>query len=252
MAYSFVQAKEADSVGTSDTTIGSGALSGSATAGNMLVAFVWWEEGQTGTVTCSLAGGGGGTPSWQAESVVSTTVVGDTTRNLQAFYALNITGGSTAECVATFSQSVLYPAIYIAEYSGFKTSAARLAFAGQNQATPGTGSNGVTSGLLGTLSAQPAGIVAFTFEESASNTPSAGTDFTARASGWDYGATAGARLEDRRVTATTSVAGTFTAGADTQHKTVAWAFEEATGGGGDPPITDGPKLVSVRSNIRFN
>jgi hypothetical protein len=251
MAYAFVQQVETDyhTNGDGQTTIASGNMAAGITAGNLLVAFVWYIEPGSQTVTLS----GGGSPTWVGE----TELVSSTWR-MKVFYALNVPGAvqASSSITATFGAQVTYPGIWIAEFSGFKTSAARLAFISQNQTNPGTGANDVTSGLLGTLSAQPAGIIGFTLNTNNDASPTAGTSptaFTATTAGWDYGATNGGRLEHARVTATTSVAATFgsSTGGAAIMQTVAWAFEEASGGG-DPPITDGPKLVSVRSNIRFN
>jgi hypothetical protein len=224
MAYAFVQQAEEDSNSTILTALATPAFGSSLTAGNLMVCHVWyggWASARTVTLS------GGGSPTWTQESVVS---AGN--NYLHSFYAENVPGGVTTAVTATFSTAVDFPAIYVAEYSGFKTSSARLAFAGQSQATPGTGTDAVTSGLLGTLSEQPAGIVAFTFNESTSATPSAGTSFTALTAVHDYGgATPGALAEHRRVTATTSVAGTFTTTAGSAvHKTAAWAFSETAGG----------------------
>jgi hypothetical protein len=225
VAYAFVQQREAENIATGVTTVDSGAFT-SLTAGNLLVAHVWYTGVVEGPFTVTLSGAG--SPTWVQESVVSAGA-----NHLHSFYALNIGGGTTAQLTATMSTACDYPAIYVAEYSGFKTSGARLAFAGQNQATPGTSSNAVTSGLLGVLSEQPAGIIAYTFNENTDATPSAGTGFTALTAVNDYGGgTAGARPEHMRVTATTSVAGTFTTTAGTSpHKTAAWAFSEASGAG---------------------
>jgi hypothetical protein len=149
---------------------------------------------------------------------------------LHSFYAMNIGGGTTTQLTATFGANVDYPSIYVAEYSGFKTSAARLAFASNYQAAPGTSTDAVTSGLLGTLAAQPAGIVGFTLNINNDTTPSAGTGFTALTPVISYGLTVGGRPQHKRVTATTSVAATWTAGSNQTHHTHAWAFEEASSG----------------------
>jgi hypothetical protein len=204
MPYAFVQQVEDDSGSTVLSAFPTPAFGASLTAGNLMVCHVWYGGWATAR-TVTLAGGG--SPTWVEESVLSAG-----TEHLHSFYALNVPGGVTTAITATFSTTVDFPAIYAAEYSGFKTSSARLAFAAQHQATPGTGTDGVTSGLLGTLSE-----------------PAAGTSFTALTAVHDYGgATLGSRPEHRRVTATTSVAGTFTTTAGSAaHKTAAWAFAEA-------------------------
>lgn len=234
MTYAFVRQVENDINSGAQATIASGAFGANLTAGNLLVCHVWY----TGYPTArTVALSGAGSPTWVEESVVS-----NGNDHLHSFYALNIPGGVTTQITATFTgaggNDADYPSIYAAEYSGFKTTGARLAFAGQHQGSPGTSTDGLTSGLLGTLSEQPAGIIAFSFNESSDATPASGTSFTALTAAHDYSGSVSpsSRPEHRRVTATTSVAGTFTAGANSPHKTVAWAFAEAVGGGGG--ITD--------------
>jgi hypothetical protein len=248
MAYAHVQSVEADNSGASVGSVDSPAFSPALTAGNLMVCYVWYLHTNDPTLPTTATLSGGGSPTWVQEAVTS-----NAQTHLHAFYALNVPGGTTTAVTATFGENISYPAIWVAEYSGFTTSSARLAFLGANFAAPTAGANDVTSGLLGTLSDQPAGIIGFSQNENSDGAPTAGTSplaFTSRGTGWDYGATAGARLEDARVTATTSVAATFGRGGTLQHKVVGFAFKETAGGGS--PITDGPKLVSVRSNIRFN
>lgn len=233
MAYAFVQLKEfSENRGTaSAASVATGAFGASLTAGNLLIATVAYladPDGGARTVTLS----GAGSPTWNEE-----TALNDGAGNyVHYFYAMNIGGGTTAQLSAAFAgngDSVRYPAIACAEYSGFKTSGARLAFAAQTQATPTTSTDATTSGLLGTLAAQPAGIVGFSFNTAGVATPAVGTSFSSGGTGWTYegATTACLRLEDRRVTATTSVGVTFTAGNNSEHQTGGWAFEEATGGG---------------------
>lgn len=231
MAYGFTQMVENDVNDSASATVATPAFGISLTAGALLVACVWYTGHPTAR---TVALSGAGSPTWNEETTVSSG-----NEHLHAFYAMNIGGGVTTALTATFTgaggNNAAFPAIICAEFSGFKTSAARLAFVGQHQASPGTGTDGVTSGLLGTLSEQPAGIISFSFNESSDATPAAGTSFTGLTASHDYGGTVSpsSRMEHRRVTATTSVAGTFTTTAGTSpHKTVAWAFSEAAGGGG--------------------
>lgn len=233
MAYAFVQEKgfSENRSTASAATFATGAFGASLTAGNLLIARVAYTANpDLGAVTITLSGAS--TPTWNAETVFT-----DGAANyVHDFYAMNIPGGATTQLTATPSGAgsgfVTFPAIMAAEYSGFDTAAARLAYISSSQATPTTGTDLVTSGLLGTLSSQPAGIVAVSFNTAGVNVPSAGTSFTSRATDWTYqGATPVVmRLEDRRVTATTSVAGTFTAVSNTLHQTAAWAFKEAASG----------------------
>jgi len=232
--YAFVQQVEADNAAASGgnevTSIVSPVFGSNRTAGNLLVCHVW-ITGQGSPPSCTLSGGG--SPTWVQEAVVSA----GNNAHLYSFYAMNIPGGVNTAFTATFGAGVNFPSIYVAEYSGFKTTGARLAFTGQGQAMPGTTADLVTSGLLGTLAQQPAGIIGFTLNENSDGNPAAGTGFTGQALVWDYGGGAGSmsgRPEHKRVTATTSVAATFTAasGSTGPFKTAAWAFAEAAAAGG--------------------
>ena len=234
MAYAFVQQNpEASTNASGQSSIVSGAFGASLTAGNLLVCHVWYT-GAASPLTVTLSGGS--SPTWNAE-----TVVNNGNEHLHSWYAMNIPGGVTTQVTATFSGGTAdFPFIYVAEYSGFATTGARLAFAAQHQASPGTGTDGVTSGLLGTLASQPAGIIALTFNENSDGTPTAGTSFTSLTAVGTYAGTvsASARPEHRRVTSTASVAGTFTTAVGTSpHKTAAWAFAESGGGGGGGNVT---------------
>jgi hypothetical protein len=109
--------------------------------------------------------------------------------------------------------------------SGYQTST------GNPQATfPGTGTDAVTSGLLGTLSAQPALVYGVCLTLGSAVPSTAGTNFTiATASGWSaFGAS-----EKQRVTALTSIAATFTntAGASDHFLTGAFVFTESPASG---------------------
>lgn len=226
MPYAHVQQKEFSRNAGAQTSIASGAFSSSLTAGNLMICHVWYIGPSSTPLGITLSGAG--SPTWVEEAVVTNA---SSQTHFHSFYALNVPGGTTAEVVATATGNMDFPAIYVAEYSGFKTSGARLAFTGQHQATPTTSTDAVTSGLLGTLSEAPAGILAFSLNENSDGTPAAGTSFTALTACHTYegSVTASSRPEHRRVTATTSVAGTFTAATNGPHKTAAWAFSEAAG-----------------------
>lgn len=155
-------------------------------------------------------------------------------------YCKNITGGGIDAFTATFGTLIADPAIYIAEYSGFDTTAPFHTgeFSIQLQTTPGTGANAISSGNTPALSAQPAGLIGVCLAQNTGNQLSAGTalSFTSRGAFWDYandndgGGTNPffALIEDVRLTATTAAAATFsgTAGASDSYMTVAVVFKE--------------------------
>jgi hypothetical protein len=241
MASTFVQQKEfsENRSGASAAAFSTGAFSAALTGSNLLVCAVSFFGGNAREIVLS----GGGSPTWVEDTGI---LGGANNAFLRVFYAENIPGGTTAQITATPNGALEFPSIAVAEFSGFATTGARLAGVGQHQGTPTTATDAVTSGLLGTLASQPAGIVAFTVNEESDATPSAGTNFTGASAVWTYqgAATACARFEHRRVTATTSVAGTFTS-SNQPHKTWAWAFKEVGGGGGG-----GPNLAAISAYYR--
>lgn len=152
------------------------------------------------------------------------------------FYA-TATGSTTSTVTATWNSSVSIRgivAVVIRGCNAFLTSESNY------QASPGTGSNAVTSGLLGTLASQPAALIGFSFDAAGTSAPNAGTGFTSAMTGWDVGAGAIMRIEHRRLTATASVAATFTATSGTSpHVTIGIAFAET------PETPDPPTGVSA-------
>lgn len=224
MAYTIGDFVEGDDAsGTPTTTFD--APSFAPDAGSALVAFVWYYAAG-GPYTITMSDTAGGNDSWS--EVGSGLFSGG--NGMRAFVLLN--AAATATTVrATFGANVAYPAIAVVEVAGIQTSSAVAGQALQTQATPGTGTDGVTSGNTGTLTGQPAAIIAGTVNTTSAATPAAGTGYTSIGVGWDYGATSSARFEHKRVTSTSAVAGTFTAGNDSEHQTIAVALLETAGGG---------------------
>ncbi len=139
---------------------------------------------------------------------------------VSAAYTINITtAGAT-------------PSVWVGEIggsSGYQTSIGNVQAPGVNS------TDGITSGLLGTLSAQPALIYSVSFTIGGAVPCSAGTGFTiATASGW----TGFAASESKRVTATTSVAATWTntGGTSKNFITIAAVFTETAAGAPQPPL----------------
>lgn len=195
-------------------------------AGSALVAFVWYYRG-AGATTITMSDTAGGNDSW--------TEVGSGLFNggngMRAFVLLDAAATATT-ARATFAASSQYPAIAVVEVKGIVTSSAIAGEALQTQATPGTGTDGVTSGNTGTLTGQPAAVIAGSVDTTSTGTPAVGTGYTNIGTGWDYGgATSSARFEHKLVTSTSAVAGTFTAGSDVEHQTIVVALLETTSGG---------------------
>jgi hypothetical protein len=90
----------------------------------------------------------------------------------------------------------------------------------------------VTSGNTGTLSSQPALVYGFAFNSNYSAITQ-GTGFASRLTSAFGG---NVQVEDKRVTATTATAGTFTSADGTANFNVlVMAFAESGGGGATPP-----------------
>lgn len=101
----------------------------------------------------------------------------------------------------------------------------------QKQLTPGTGTDAVTSTATASLTSQPALIVGISTVRFSNTAPAAGTGFTDNGSFIQQGlGTDKVRVESKRVTATTGVAATFTAGTDITHCSFVLAFTETVTG----------------------
>lgn len=164
---------------------------------------------------------------WTARSVVNDATnvqaIADYTSDTTAATAYTIT--TTLSAAATvFGTSVKE----IGGSSGYDATA--NAKAGQNQQTPGTGTDAVTTGNTPALTAQPSLISGFAMDTSGTGTPTNGTGFTSDGTGWGFGATALMRAESKRVTSTAALAATFTAGSNVAHSSMATVFTE-TGAG---------------------
>lgn len=136
---------------------------------------------------------------------------------------------------ATFDVQTGHSAILLKEIGGTSGyDATADANASNQQATPGTGADGVTTTNTAALSAQPALISAFCMDSAGGGTPAAGTGFTSDGTGWSgFTGTALMRSESKRVASTAALAATFTAAANDTNQSFAAVFTE-TGGGAGP------------------
>lgn len=148
-------------------------------------------------------------------------------QRVTSFKFQNSAGSATPVVVTlTFSAATNFTGGFATEVGGAAT-ASYDGHNGQVQATPTTSTDAVTSGTA-TPTAQPGLILSCSSNTSGAAAPSAGTGFTDHGTGW---VNAGpARLESKRYTATSAIAGTFTAGSNSAHTTLSLFFKE-TGAG---------------------
>lgn len=159
-------------------------------------------------------------------------------QSMAVFELLDATAGTYT---VTFSVATAQAAraMAIKAYSGLSnTGAGQLA--SNNQSAPGNGANAVTTGTV-TPAAQPGALVAASFDDQGSETTiTASGTFTSRGAftTWDASFGTKSMSEDTRITSTSAVAGTFTAGSGTgRFLNMAVFVQEpgAGGGGGSAP-----------------
>lgn len=185
------------------------------TAGNAVVVFSLMSGGSRAT-RGSVADTASGV--WAG---VGTAPVDDSTNAfaIDRFLSLNHPGGVNTVTFTPNGGSAGGGCVAV-EISGLKTSSALdgTGNAVQLQVTPGTATDGVTSGS-DTNASQPAIILGFSAHTGGSQTPSVGTGFT-NVGTWAglFGDTLG-RVEYKRITATGSQSATFTTTGNTAHLT---------------------------------
>ena len=140
----------------------------------------------------------------------------------------NCAGGSDTITASISSSQSIRP-LCVIEISGVGATPYDIS-AGQDQATPTTGTDATTS-TNGTSTGQPALVVGFcarVFNNSL--TPKVGTGFTDGGAVWG-GSFGAARVESKRVTATGAQAATFTARDNAHHMTLMFVFDEQASSG---------------------
>jgi hypothetical protein len=203
MAYAHVQ--------TSSTRNGLSTPLASTGAGNLLILSVY------------NSGGGGRLATVTAGFVqIGTEFVSAATYATNVYYYQNNPGGLTSVAVTWSGGTPGESGVYVSEYSGIATSSSLITFARDDQTTPGTGTDAVTSGVANVTS-QPALIWGISGDYPNLATLNIGTGFTNR------DVDNGVRIEDKRVTSTGNQAATFTA-ATAPDETTTWmvAFAEAS------------------------
>ena len=219
--YAFVSQVE-----NSDNATGVGSIVAPAitvSAGNLLVAIVGYDwtnaSPRTGTLSSSP------TNTWT--EMASGTFNGQ--YGIRAYYSWNSASGSTT-CTWTPNTNVNYPSIAVFQFSGIRSASDPLTGTPVfgSQASPGTGTDGVTSGNT-TPGGQPALVFGFGFDVLGTTpAPVAGTGYTSLTAVWDYDGviSVSARGEHKRVTSTSATAATFTAQVNELHFSFVAAFLE--------------------------
>jgi hypothetical protein len=144
----------------------------------------------------------------------------------QLFYRENVSSGKHVVTM-TVSPTTGGKGIALAEITDGKLSSSlNVHGPGQLQATPGTGTDAITSGAAQTNTGQPALVFGFTMNSGGSATSSIGTGFTLAGTGWGFGTTPLLlTVESKRVTALAGQQATFT-GANSAHITQMAVFLE--------------------------
>lgn len=209
MAYAFVQQKENSAGSGTVTSIATGNSTAPQTAANALFWVAAYEATSAKTVTWTDTAGNG------AAAYVETGNLFNAGQQIgfRWGYVKNIKG-ATNNSTVTFSAGVTFPGVYTSELSGLDpvTLFTSGEVASQLQNAPGTGANAITTGNTPALSFQPAVLIGFSYNVNNAQPPAAGTGFTARTTVWNTGgASPAARPIDKRLTATTATAATFTA-----------------------------------------
>jgi hypothetical protein len=219
MAFAFVQQAE-NSAAASGTSLAAPAVT--YTSGNLLVVWTYWDGGDGGTF--GVADGGS-----NAYTLIANKVSGG---RWAVYYVENCTGGSLQPTMS-WSAAVTNRAIYVAEYSGIATSGALISGAYDVEiAVAASGTDILISDNIN-VTTQPALMVGVARSESQEVVDVAtGTGCTSRGTGWDFGSTDGARLQDKRITATGNATMAWTGVYGSQYKVGAVVtFAEATAGG---------------------
>jgi hypothetical protein len=171
MAGAFVQS--ASGTWSSGTTYSASAIT--VGAGNLLVIGVWVISGNISDQYSSIsAGSDTPTPLDPLTATLSGLAV-----HFEMFYVQNATGGSTTVTVTLATSNVTKASVVVHEYSGVKTTGALDVHTASHQATPGTGTDGVTSTAVTTTTNGDV-IVGMTAPFSGTAVVTSGTGFTSR------------------------------------------------------------------------
>lgn len=209
--------QSAQTTATATGTTLAQAFAGAVVAGSTLCCFVECLDVTSETISVSDSVNG----SWGA----AVRSVDDGTKTVAQFQFQNTAAG-TPTVTATFGVTTTVRAIWIVEVRNAAVSSLD-GFAGQNQASPGAGTDAVTSGNA-TNAKQPALIVALSSDHRTISpvAPAAGTGFVDNGAGWTFSGGNQARLESKRVTTATAIAATFTGTSGVVPTTLMALFDE--------------------------
>jgi hypothetical protein len=173
-------------------------------AGETIAVLVHW-----GSTTITVSSVSDGTHTFTPRTVVTGA---NFTRRQQWFVAKNVAAGSFTITV-TFSLTVGNRHVAYFRTANPDTTADPQDSKGQDQFSPGTGTDAVTTTNM-TPTSQPAGVLATDVTYTSASTVTAGTGYTSLGVLTAFNALAGdtSRIEFQRITSTSAIAGTFTLG----------------------------------------
>lgn len=205
----------------------------------------WSNSANGNTVTVSPTAGncllfhvvtsvGGGSPTWTVDDNLASggyvvqfpaNAVGATTYFHGAGYKLNVASGVTTLTFTINGGAPGETTIKVFEYSGIAASSAYIGGILNEQASPGTGTDAITSTAFNVNSGVPALVVGLAASRDTGAVPNTGTGWTSRYA-------SNVRLEDVRATSTGNQTATFTATNGTEdYSAILMAFSETSAGG---------------------
>jgi hypothetical protein len=217
MAYS-VGTPSSDSQAGSATSISTpGTIS--VSSGDSIVVFAMAAQDQTASFYAS-----DGTNTYTLRQAI---YPGSPDLSFGVLVAENCTAG-TYTVTAGWSGTRATNGVFAVGISGLK-SASYQTGAAITVASPGTGSDGITTGNM-TPTEQPACVIGLAVTTGALATPAAGTGFTSVGTGWQFGSgTDLARLAHKQITSTADVPFTATAGSNARSWAASVILSESTG-----------------------
>lgn len=178
-------------------------------AGDTLIVFASCPTGSTASVSDSVNG------AWTSATTLHISD-GGVNEEVFAFVLPNSLAG-TPTVTVTFSPANTFISMAIADAGGVR-SVSLDQIVGNQQSSPGTGTDAVTSGMTGPLSQSNALVIGFSFDVSLATTPAVGTGYSNQGTGWGFGVGSdSARMESKNVSTTAAVAATFTTATGTDH-----------------------------------
>lgn len=219
MAYTVGTPQVNEGTGSANTIATSAAVSASAGDAIVVIATVAQVD-LTASLACS-----DGTNTYTLRHA---TYDATTTANYCIFVAENVSAGSFTPTVSWGGSTRTNRAIFAVPVSGLKASSYQTG-AIAVQATPGTGTDGISTGNM-TPTEQPACVIGGVTNGGSINTPATGTGFTSITAAWTFGTGTNLfRAEHKRITSTSATPLTMTAGANVRHFSVAVILSEAGG-----------------------